>query len=112
LGDGDLLNTRGIALYRAGKVSEALQTLHRSDELNRARIKRSLPWDLAFQAMAWRRLGKTDEALEYLARLHSVLAETRRVNYEETLVWMNNDEVQRFLSEAEALYKEPKRAKH
>jgi tetratricopeptide (TPR) repeat protein len=96
--NGNVLNTLGVAQYRAHKFPEALQTLQRSEELNRSRLKSSSPADLAFLAMTCYRLGKKDQAQEYLDQLRKAMAEPR---------WKNNEEGKRFLSEAEALLKEP-----
>jgi WD40 repeat protein/serine/threonine protein kinase len=96
--NGNHLNTLGVAQYRAGKFVEALQSLQRSDELNRARLKYARPADLAFLAMTCRRLGKKDQAQEYLDQLHKAMAEPR---------WKNNEEGKRFLQEAEAVLKQP-----
>src|SRR5262249_25015980 len=68
-GDGNLLNTLGVAQYRNGSYQEALASLTRSNELNKGR----LPHDLAFSAMAQHRLGRTDAARETLERLKKVV---------------------------------------
>jgi len=74
--DGAILNTLGVAQYRVGQYAEAVTTLTKSDKMNLARLpNRSLPQDIAFLAMAQRRLGHEDEAvrlkqqLEHLMRL-------------------------------------------
>jgi WD40 repeat protein len=65
--DGLILNTLGVAQYRAGQYREAVETLTRSDEINRAsmsesRAGQSLPADIAFLIMAHYRLGDKDLA--------------------------------------------------
>jgi WD40 repeat protein len=94
----NLLRTLGVAQYRAGKLSEALQTLQWSDELNRAQFKSSRPDDLAFLAMIYHRLGREDQAQECLEQLRKVMAQPR---------WTIYEEGKRFLQEAEALLKGP-----
>jgi Flp pilus assembly protein TadD len=96
--DGTMLNTQGVAQYRADKFPEALQTLQRSDEMNRTRLKSSIPDDLAFLAMTCHRLGKRDQAQGYLDQLRKAMAKPR---------WANNQEKKRFLAEAETLLKQP-----
>jgi hypothetical protein len=100
--DGDFLNTLGVAQYRAGRFPEALQTLQRADQLNRPRFKGSIPGDLAFLAMTTHRLGKKDQAQNYLDEARRAMAKPQ---------WNNDEETKRFLSEAEAQLKEPQRAK-
>ncbi len=54
------LNTLGAALYRAGRLGAAIRTL---EEGIRFRGGIELPQDVAFLAMAHRRLGRHDLAL-------------------------------------------------
>jgi dipeptidyl aminopeptidase/acylaminoacyl peptidase len=71
-GDGELLNTLGVAQYRAGEYAKALETLTRSEKLN-ATKDGSLPDDLAFLAMAQHQLGLKKQAQETLHRLREVM---------------------------------------
>ena len=69
-GNGNHLNTLGVAQYRAGRYQEALATLTRSDQIKSKVPNGSpAPSDLAFLAMAQHRLGKKAEARATLARL-------------------------------------------
>ena len=54
--DTDVLNTLGVAQYRAGLYHEAVVTLTRSNDSN----KGQQPSDLAFLAMSQQRLGQTE----------------------------------------------------
>jgi len=67
--NGYMLNTLGVAQYRVGLYSEAVATLTKSDKINSARTKRSLPEDLAFLAMAHFRLGHKEEAARFMQKL-------------------------------------------
>jgi hypothetical protein len=55
---GGVLNTLGVAQYRAGLVREALATLTRSNELNAG----NLISDAIFAAMCRQKLGQTNQA--------------------------------------------------
>jgi WD40 repeat protein len=92
-GDGNILNTLGVAQYRQGRYVEALATLTKSEKLN-ATKDGSLPEDLTFLAMAEHQIGKKDDAKATLGRLHEVMKRPR---------WANNVEAQGFLREAEEL---------
>ena len=117
--DGNFLNTLGVALYRVGRYEEALETLRRSNELNREPETRpgqsaeSAPAsqtatesptqlaagdlgsaaDAAFIAMSLHKLGRTAEAHAALERLREWVAQPRSLRGDE------HD----FLREAEAL---------
>jgi WD40 repeat protein len=91
---GFILNTLGVAQYRTGQYAQALQTLARSDQLNAASSRGSLPADLAFLAMTHHQLGQLDQAAAYLDRLRQSLKAPRSTGDEES---------QTFLREAEAL---------
>jgi tetratricopeptide (TPR) repeat protein len=89
--DPDVLNTLGVALYRAGRFDECLATLRRSDELGRARRDSRQAADVAFLAMAHWKLGHAEEARAELAALVA-LASTG-----------GNDETDAFVAEVRAL---------
>jgi hypothetical protein len=70
--DGYLLNTLGVAQYRAKRFADALATLMNSEKLN-ATKEGSHPADLAFLAMTQHQLGKKDEAKATLDRLRKLM---------------------------------------
>ncbi len=84
-----LLNTLGVAQYRAGKYTEAIATLTRSDGL-----QNGVPDDLAFLALAHFRAGQKEKALAVLDRLRAVMKKPE---------WAGSKEAQGFLQEAEGL---------
>jgi WD40 repeat protein/tRNA A-37 threonylcarbamoyl transferase component Bud32 len=92
--NGAVLNTLGVAQYRAGHFAEAIRTLTRSRVLNaRARPPVGPPVaDLAFLAMAQHRLGRSAEARATLDQLRGQMKDHRR---------SSDSEDQAFLSEAE-----------
>ena len=99
--DGLILNTLGVAQYRAGHYHEAIETLTESDRINSAALsgvsrqqQGSMPADLAFLAMAHHQLGLKQQALEWLDKLRESVAREgpRRLS-----------ESRWFLQEAEAL---------
>ncbi len=96
-GSGSLLNTLGVALYRAGEFQEALDTLTRSAEMN-AKTLGDQPGDWAFIAMTRWRLNQADDAHAALAKLRELAAEAR---------WKADEETKRWLQEAESLMAEP-----
>jgi tetratricopeptide (TPR) repeat protein len=89
--NADILNTLGVAYYRVGEYQRAADTLTRCDKL---RLSGSIPDDLAFQAMAHYRLGRTDQALEILNRVREIMKKPE---------WANKGEEQAMLREAEAV---------
>jgi tRNA A-37 threonylcarbamoyl transferase component Bud32 len=93
-GDGNLLNTLGVALYRLGRYREALATLSEADRLTSANLKTSTPADLAFLAMSHHQLGHEEHAVADLRRLREMLKEPAAATSAEN---------QAFLREAEAL---------
>jgi WD40 repeat protein/serine/threonine protein kinase len=97
--NGTYLNTLGVAYYRAGNHEKALETLLRSDALNKVQYRDSLPSDLAFLAMTQHRLGHAKEAQAYLEQLRERMKEPRRAK---------DAEAQGFLRETEALLAKPK----
>jgi dipeptidyl aminopeptidase/acylaminoacyl peptidase len=92
-GDGNLLNTLGVAQYRAGMYDKAVATLTESEKLN-AGEDGAHPADLAFLAMAQHQLSKKERAQATLGRLREVMKQPD---------WAQNAEAQGFLREAEAL---------
>jgi WD40 repeat protein len=74
--DSDILQTLGIAQYRAGRYAEALATLTKSEKLN-ATKGGIQPVDLAFLAMAQHQLRKKDEAQVALGQLREVMKQPR-----------------------------------
>jgi tetratricopeptide (TPR) repeat protein len=102
--NGYILNTLGVAQYRAGRFAEALKTLKSSDEINSREPRLDfrgerigppgpIPADLAFLAMASYRLGEKEEARAYLEQLRKAVAEETR----------EPQAAEAFLREAEAL---------
>jgi WD40 repeat protein/serine/threonine protein kinase len=91
--DGDILNTLGVAQYRAGRYADALDTLTNSEKLN-ATKDGSLPADLSFLAMAQHQFGKKNEAKATLDRLRKIMRQAR---------WAQDAESVSFLREAEEL---------
>jgi eukaryotic-like serine/threonine-protein kinase len=95
--NGLLLNTLGVAQYRAGQYEAAAKTLMASDKLNAVANKGSIPADLAFLAMALHQLGQKEKAQAILERLRkSMQSET----------WAKNEEAKAFAQQAESLVKE------
>jgi eukaryotic-like serine/threonine-protein kinase len=90
--NGNLLNTLGIAEYRAGLVPEALATLTRSNALNKGKM----PDDLAFLAMAHQCLGHIAEARAMLDRLRDLMRQ-------ENFAGGQGDLGRAFLAEAEVV---------
>jgi WD40 repeat protein len=88
-GDGNHLNTLGVAYYRAGKYTEALATLQQADQINKG-----IPEDLAFLAMAQHHLGQQAASLATLARLRETMKKRK---------WAEDETARGFLREAEAL---------
>jgi WD40 repeat protein/serine/threonine protein kinase len=88
--NGAILNTLGVAQYRAGQYEKAQATLKRSNELEGNR----LPADLAFLAMTQHRLNQVEEAHATLQRLREVMKEPNITDV---------DENREFLHEAETV---------
>ena len=93
---GDYQSCLGVAQYRIGEYEAAIKTLAHSAELNARQLGGPHPADLAFQAMACHRLGCTADALKTLEQSRQLLEQDR---------WKDDAESQRFLNEAEALFK-------
>jgi tetratricopeptide (TPR) repeat protein len=90
----DILNTLGVAQYRAGQYRSALTALARSDELNSKEPRGSDPGDLAFLAMAHFRLGELEKANAALGRLRDTVKKPN---------WVYDSDAQGFLREAEEI---------
>ena len=72
--DGGLLNTLGVAQYRAGEFEESVVTLTRSLGLNTDAVNGfEEPSDLAFLAMAQWMLGRSSDAKKNIERLFEVM---------------------------------------
>ncbi|MCB9844814.1 MAG: protein kinase [Phycisphaeraceae bacterium] len=82
------INTLGVALYRAKRFADALETLTRSDALHSSSAVGPQPADRAFIAMALWSLGRHDEARAALATFENLAAEDRWKQDEETRVWL------------------------
>jgi WD40 repeat protein/tRNA A-37 threonylcarbamoyl transferase component Bud32 len=93
-GTGALLNTLGVAQYRAGLFQPALESLTESDKIQAVGLKGSHPADLAFLAMAHYQLGQKDQAQTVLGRLRETMQQAR---------WAKDVEARGFLQEAESL---------
>jgi len=93
-----ILNTLGVALFRAGDFMEALETLHRSDAANVRAPGGPQPSDWAFIAMSHWKLGDQAQAHAALAILRDLAATDR---------WKDDEETIRFLEEARTLITPP-----
>ncbi|MFZ4575753.1 MAG: hypothetical protein ACOYN0_15265, partial [Phycisphaerales bacterium] len=93
-GEGHHLNTLGVALYRAGELKEALETLLRADQINVANAQAHHPSDLAFIAMARFKLGLVNDARADLAAFLALAEED---------LWKNDEEVRAWIKEAQDL---------
>jgi WD40 repeat protein/tRNA A-37 threonylcarbamoyl transferase component Bud32 len=100
-GNGELLNTLGVARYRAGQYPAALESLTESDRLQSPRYQGSHPADLAFLTMTYHALGQKEKAEAFLLRLREAMKQTR---------WARDAEARAFLQEAEALLRAPQDA--
>jgi Flp pilus assembly protein TadD len=68
------LNTLGVALFRAGKIDEAVQTLTKSLAMQPTDAQ---PFDLYFLCMCYVRLGQEKTARDYFNRAESLVNEHR-----------------------------------
>jgi WD40 repeat protein len=96
--DGQIANTLGVALYRAGQYDRAWETLTRSEKLNTGGSPLHQPADLAFLAMTAHRLGKPEQARDYLKRLRETMRRRQFAGQGPA-----QDEAREFLREAEGL---------
>jgi len=71
--DPEILNTLGVAQYRAGKFQQALETLEKSRKLNPQGADTSA--DVAFLAMAQYRAGQVADARKNLNKLRETAKE-------------------------------------
>jgi hypothetical protein len=78
------LNTLGVAEYRCGLITEALETLARTNALN----KEEEPSDLVFLALAQQRLGQSQKARATLARLRDVMKDVDWAAEREAQAWL------------------------
>jgi WD40 repeat protein/serine/threonine protein kinase len=92
--NGAMLNTLGVAQYRAGQFREAVATLTKSDKINSEGQVGSQPADLAFRALAHHQLGERDMARADLGRLRALMRAPEHAGAKED---------QSFLREAEAI---------
>jgi hypothetical protein len=83
----EVLNTLGVAQYRAGKYREALSTLRRSDAL-----RGGIPANHAFIAMAEQELGQVQEARASLQRLRALMKNPARARDAEGLGFLREAE--------------------
>jgi tetratricopeptide (TPR) repeat protein len=95
--NGDLLTTLGVAYYRAGNDEKALNTLPRSDTINKTERYGAHGANLAFLAMTLEQLGQTKEAKAELERLR----ESERMRQDPR--WGRDAQAQVFLRQAEEL---------
>jgi tetratricopeptide (TPR) repeat protein len=94
--NGNLVNTLGVAQYRAGRYEEALANLERSLALNADPTKGPHPIDLVFLAMTSHRLGRDGAARDYLEKFRQRIRGAALRN-------APNDELRDFSKEAEEL---------
>jgi tetratricopeptide (TPR) repeat protein len=99
-GNGLSLNTLGVAHYRVGNYQRAIDTLTRSEELNRLRFGNSQPADLAFLSMAQHRLGLKQQAVATFERLRQIMSDSEKAKGPS----MGEDEATR--NENQAFFKE------
>jgi tetratricopeptide (TPR) repeat protein len=88
--DPEILNTVGVAQYRAGKFKQAIETLERSRKANPNGP--DTPSDLAFLAMAQYRAGQVDDSRRQLNKLRDAVKAAA-----------GDEEANAFLGEAEKL---------
>ncbi len=74
------MNTLGVAQYRAGHFPDALATLTRCEQRNKA----TLPATAAFLAMTQHQLGQHEPARAALQRLRALLQDPARRNDRES----------------------------
>lgn len=62
--NGLILNTLGVAQYRVGQYKEAVETLQKSNAINRNSRSGEHPADVGFLCMTYVKLGRTEDARE------------------------------------------------
>ena len=72
-GNWAILNTLGVAQYRAGRHERAVETLTRSDSLYVEAGRPEQPANWAFIAMSRQQLGHTQKARAALTKLHELM---------------------------------------
>jgi WD40 repeat protein len=97
--NGILLTTLGVAYYRAGDYAQALDTLLRSDEINKTEHSRAHVANLAFLAMTHQQLGRTKAAEAELQLLREQMKDPSSAL---------GAQAQGFLREAEELLAKPR----
>jgi hypothetical protein len=78
----------GAAQYRAGQYEEALVSLNEAQALGPR-----VPANLAFLAMAHRRLGQTDQARSHLAQLRTAMQSSQPQQTADTTALLREVEV-------------------
>jgi tetratricopeptide (TPR) repeat protein len=73
-GDNSHLNMVGMGQYRVGDYRLAVETLTKTDAVYVKVAEGGVPFNLAYLAMAYHRLGEHDQALRSLDRLDRVMA--------------------------------------
>jgi len=92
--DPNLLNTVGVAMFRAARYEQAIEVLRRSDALFTKKGQGEQPADWAFIAMAHWQLNRTQEASEAAAKFRTLAAMER---------WSTDEEVKGWVKEVDAL---------
>jgi len=92
--DPNLLNTVGVAMFRAARYEQAIEVLRRSDALFAKDGEGEQPADWAFIAMAHWQLNRTQEAREAAAKFRTLAAMER---------WSKDEEVKGWVKEVDAL---------
>jgi hypothetical protein len=95
-GDNSYFTMVGMGRYRIGDYPKAVEILEKADEayISRKIAGGGAPWNLAFLAMAYQRLGSVDRAEATLARLRHSLEHPR---------WSESPLYRAMLQEARAL---------
>ncbi|MHC4539384.1 MAG: protein kinase domain-containing protein [Planctomycetota bacterium] len=70
--DPSTLSTLGAAQYRVGAYENALETLRNAEEMRSDGGREHNPANVAFMAMAYHRLGRTEDAATTMDRLRSL----------------------------------------
>ncbi|MBQ12155.1 MAG: hypothetical protein CMJ45_11475 [Planctomyces sp.] len=100
-GRGWMLNTLGIAQYRAQKYQEALTTLTRAAKLNAALFGGESTHDLVFLAMTHFQLKAQPKAADLLEKVKSIADKAKQ----------KDTELDGFIKEAESLIQSPPHGK-